>query len=288
MHKPAYIAALLITLAVAAVTTSPATAAAAKTPQAKVRALKTKVRALRGDLRAQRADLATAAGQNAALAKTLGTLTIERDRARTDAAALRRQIASTPTQLQRAVRLVSNDVEYSEYVLRNAGVTYSRGALIAHAAMEYVDGHVSATAFGYLNELKGTRPEATAEATLASGAGICGYASLTLAAILKRFNLPTRSVQFYYEDGRNHIAVEVFYDGDWHYYDAYYGTFYENDGEVLSISEARAHPSPGLRHQSNQFWFTVALRANLKVADLSYELSPATRVEIDKQPFSGR
>jgi hypothetical protein len=202
--------------------------------------------------------------------------------------ALTRQIASQPTQMQLAVQRVSREVTYGQWRLAQAGVPYSRGALIAHAAMEYVEGHVSPTVFGYMNEIMGVRPQSTAEATLAAGAGICGYASLTYAAILKRFGLPVRSVQFYYDDGRNHIAVEVFYDGDWHYFDAYYGMYYEKDGDVLSIAEARADPAAAtLRHHDNQYWFTVASRAGLRVADLGYETSPNTRVEIDKQVFLG-
>jgi hypothetical protein len=70
--------------------------------------------------------------------------------------------------------------------------------------------------------------------------------------------------------------------------DAYYGMYYEKDGDVLSIAEARADPAAAtLRHHDNQYWFTVASRAGLRVADLGYETSPNTRVEIDKQTFLG-
>ena len=68
-----------------------------------------------------------------------------------------------------------------------AGVAGSREALIAHAAMSYVVGHVSAPAYGYMNGIQGVRPTPTGDGVLRAGAGICGHAALTFAAIVKRF-----------------------------------------------------------------------------------------------------
>src|SRR5919198_546420 len=137
---------------------------------------------------------------------------------------------------------VRREVVHSEYVLTEAGVPYQHEAIVAQAALSYVVGHVSAPAYGYMNKTLGIRPQPTAEGVLTVGAGICGHAALTFAAIVKRFKIPVRSVQFYYADGvNNHIADEVFYAGAWHYFDPTWGAVYEDaGGHVLSIDEARA------------------------------------------------
>jgi hypothetical protein len=196
----------------------------------------------------------------------------------------------TPTPTPRnpvanAVEQIRQEVAFAEATLSGRG--YSRNALIAHAAMDYVEGHVSAPAYGYMSTILNVRPDPTAHSVLTHEAGICGHAALTLAAILSNFGLPVRSVQFYY--GPNgHIANEVFYDGAWHYYDPTWGSYYRDGNRVLSITEARTHPNPLslLKYHGSQFWYTVAEMAGAtSLTDFGMETDPDTRVEIDKQPF---
>jgi hypothetical protein len=155
--------------------------------------------------------------------------------------------------------------------------------------MGYVVGHVSAPVYGYMNEIMGVRPISTARGVLDAEAGICGHAALTFASIVKRFGLKVRSVQFYYGDN-NHIANEVFYDGEWHYYDPTFGAYYQDGTRVLSIEEARSHPNPSslLRYNTTLFWYSVASMADLtSLTDFGMETDPATRVEVDQQLFVG-
>jgi hypothetical protein len=263
--------------------------AAADTHRRATAALKAKNHKLRIELRKARREATTLRAQVGDLTASLTTRTAERDQANTQLTALRRQIASQPSALTQAIEHVRREVVYSELTLQRAGQSYSHGAIVAHAAMSYVVGHVSAPAYGYMNGLLGTRPKATANDVLDKGAGICGHAALTYAAIVKAFGLKVRSVQFYYADGvNNHITDEVHYDGAWHYYDPTWGAFYEDEsGHVLSITEARGHPDPQslLRKDETLLWGWVWDRAGGH--PLGLETDPATRVELDRQPFSG-
>ena len=226
------------------------------------------------ELARARAGLAQAATQIAALEATLSRQTTECGQSLT--------AARGPTELVRAVTQVDREVTYVQLLNPSS----SREALIAQSAMNYISGHVTAPAYGYLNVVAGTPPAAMAESVLQAGAGICGHAALTYAAILHRFNIPVRSVQFYYPDGvSNHIADEAYYDGDWHYYDPTWGAFYADGDDVLSITEARNRPDAQslLRQYDTLFWRWVERRQG--VPELGRETDPATRVEIDKQPF---
>jgi hypothetical protein len=224
--------------------------------------------------------LATRTAERDALAVQARDVGIERDQARS-------QIAALPTAFARAVEQVRREVEYSALIL-GPGSPMTREALVAHAAMSYVVGHVSAPGYGYMNFLLNQALSPTAEAALAAGSGICGNAALTFAAIVKHFGLEVRSVQFYYADGvNNHISAEVRYQGEWHYYDPTWGAYYEQAGRVLSIEEARQHADPRsvLRQNSTLFWRSIQNAAG--VAPLGAETDPETRVDIDKQPFPG-
>jgi hypothetical protein len=187
-----------------------------------------------------------------------------------------------------AVEQVRREVAYSENVLGNLGITYSHGQVVSEAAMDYVVGHVSSAAYGYM-EVNDESLEATPDAILGAQAGICGHAALTFAAIVKRFGFDVRSVQFYYgPDGSfNHIADEVSYDGGWHYFDPTYPLYYEQDGVVLSIADARAAGDPAslLQEDTTQFWNTIEGEAG--VDNMSFQTDPNTFVEIDEQPFTG-
>jgi hypothetical protein len=268
----------------------PALASSPKAHSQRLTAPKSDVRRLKHKVRVQRRALADASDQIAALRAALDVRTAERDRALARAAALQGKLAAKRYALELATEQVRREVAHSEYVLREAGVGYEHEAIVALAAMTYVVGHVSAPGYGYMNTSLGVRPEPTAESVLTAGSGICGHAALTFAAIIKRFKLPVRSVQFYYADGvNNHIAAEVYYGGAWHYYDPTWGAFYADaTGRVLSIDDARTHPDPEslLQQDGTLLWRSILSMAG--VPPLGAETSPDTRVEIDKQPFSGR
>jgi transglutaminase-like putative cysteine protease len=241
-----------------------------------------------------KAALATANGQirslqsqNATLQDSLQQRTSERTAALAQVASLKAQIAAVPTPLAVAVEQVRREVAYAEWY--GGGVPYAHGRLVAQSAMDYVLGHVSATAYGYLEIFGGGQlPTDHADSVLATQDGVCGHAALTFAAIVKRFGLAVRSVQFYYEDPGNipdsHIAVEVFYDGGWHFYDPTFGLFWTDaSGNVLSIADVRN----GLGTQQKDTLAFTNLVEDTYYGDTSaFETDPATVVTIDQQPFT--
>ena len=239
-------------------------------------------------------ELATATGQvsslqaqNAALQAQIASLTKARDGALAQVAALQAQIATTPKPLAVAVEQVRREVAYAEQY--GGGVPYAHGRLVAQAAMDYVVEHVSPTVYGYLEIFGGQLPASTPDAVLGSQAGVCGASALAFAAIVKRFGLGARSVQFYYDDPGNipdnHIAVEVSYDGSWHFFDPTFGVFFTDaPGNVPSITDARA--GVGTR-QKDELSFTNLVQNTFYGDDTWFMTDPATVVEIDKQPFTG-
>ena len=268
-------------VAVAALMVAPAQAAPVTEHAPQIRELKSELRQTRASLRrtsrtlrVTRTRLAAAQTQIGELETDLATRTAERDAA--VAAGLR------PSAVATAVEQVRREVAH----VQRPDATWSRQALIAHAAMNYVTGHVSAPAYGFMNAVMGTSPLPNAESVLQAGAGICGHAALTFAAIVRRFDIPVRSVQFYYADGiNNHIADEVYYDGAWHYFDPTWGAFYSDGLRVLSITEARERTDArSLLHQNDTLFWRWALR-RAGVPELGAETDATTRVEIDKQRF---
>lgn len=196
---------------------------------------------------------------------------------------------ASPTPLVSAVDQVRQQVAYNELALRRANVRYSHGSIVAQTALSYVVGHVSAPAYGYDNEIADAgRPVATASSVLATGAGICGHAALTYAAIVEALGFPVRSVQFYYGTD-THIADEVHYRGAWHYFDPTFGAYYRTStGRIISISEARRRPDAArlLERDDTLVWYRVALAAHLKaLTDYTAETAPSTRVELGEQSF---
>ena len=273
-----FTAVALAALVALAVASTPA--AAKRSPVAKLRA---QVATLKHKLSHERRHDALLTLHVSGLKQQLAERTAERDRALRQAAGLQAQLISAPSPLAQAVEQVRREVAYGERTLAVAGAPAQRDALVAHAAMTYVVGHVSAPAYGYMNELLGARPVPTADGALGAGAGICGHAALTFAAIVKRLGLPVRSIQFYYGTN-NHIAAEVFYDGGWHYFDPTYGAYYGTPDGVLSVDEARSDPGAPLHQNTTLLWWTVGMMAGY-TGLLEFAVDPATRVEIDKQAF---
>jgi len=160
-----------------------------------------------------------------------------------------------PSELAQATEQVENEAAYLTAVLRSSGQRdVPREYVLSLVTMNYVVGHVSAPMFGRLVTInpeaapRGDDVVTVAERSLALGAGICGNAAATFAAILDRLGVENRSVQFYFDSG-NHIAAEVFYAGRWHYFDPTWGTFYRAPAgaapaAVLSVDEIRRLQRP--------------------------------------------
>lgn len=239
-------------------------------------------------LDAANAQISGLRAQAVGLQASLQQRTAERDAARAQVASLQAQIAAVPTPLAVAVERVRRDVAYQE---QGGLLPYSHGRLVSQAAMDYVVGHVSASAYGYLEVFGGGVPAATPDAVLAAQAGICGDSALTFAAIVKRFGFDVRSVQFYYTDPPpwstpdGHIAVEVFYDGGWHFFDPTFGTYWQDANEdVLSITDLRANGGTRVKDAAS---FTNLAEDHLYGDSTEFETDPATVVTLDQQPFKG-
>jgi multidrug efflux pump subunit AcrA (membrane-fusion protein) len=206
------------------------------------------------------------------------------------AASLQAKLDAMSTPLLVAEEQVRREVAYSEGFLASAGVPYSHGQLVSQAAMDYVVGHVNAPAYGYLTTIAGIGVPALPDPILGAQAGICGDAALVFAAIVRHFGYSVRSVQFYYGPGGawNHISDEVSYDGGWHYFDPTFGIYYQEAGNVLSITDARTATDPAslLAQDDSLFWTAVVRQAqNKELSDVSFATDPATAVVIDGQSF---
>jgi hypothetical protein len=195
----------------------------------------------------------------------------------------------TPSPLSVAVEQVRREVAY----VKGGVPQYSRDQLISEAAMDYVAGHVSDTAYGYVAAFGGSRlPRPTANGALRTQAGICTGAAVTFGTIVHHFGLPVRSVNFYYDDPApldapdGHVAVEVLYGGGWHFFDPTFGLFWtDSSGKVLSITEVRA----GLGSmQKNAAAFTNVFEDAVFGNDAWFVTAPATRIAFRATPVIHR
>lgn len=219
--------------------------------------------------------------RNQALRVALAKRTAERD------GALNAKTASALTPLDISITTINREVQWAERWLRSQNVSFAHEDIVSHTAMTYVAGHVSVPLYGWWVQMQGMTIQATPDAVLGSGAGICGHAALAYAAIVKRFGLQVRSVQFY--NGPNgHIGVEVWYAGAWHFYDPTYGAVYKDGPRVLSMTEARAHPNPRslLAFNRTLLGYELGVIAGWEPrSDLLAETAATTRVEYGQQPF---
>lgn len=190
-------------------------------------------------------------------------------------AAAQARLAAEPSPLAAAVAQVRREVAYVQ-----GGVPYSRGQLVSEAALDYVTGHVSDTAYGYLQMVGGVLPPVRANPALAAQAGICGQAAVAFAAIVSRLGFAARSVQFFYDDPAPdaHVADEVLYDGAWHFFDPTFGLFWTDAGAgILSTADVRA----GLGTlQKNAASLTNVFEDAVYGNDAWFETDPATKVVI--------
>jgi hypothetical protein len=219
--------------------------------------------------------------QLAQLQRTVNEAKAQLGSAEAQSRALRARVDAIPPPVAVAVEQVRREVAY----VRGGLAQYSRGQLISEAAMDYVAGHVSDTAFGYLEMVHGTLPH-TANGALRTQAGICTEAAVTFATIVHRFGFAVRSVDFNYVDPLpigtpdGHTAVEVRYNGGWHFFDPTYALFWTDaNGGVLSIASVRA----GLGAlQKNIASFTNVFETGVLGNDTWFETDPATGIVIGK------
>lgn len=173
-----------------------------------------------------------------------------------------------------------------EYAYVKGDMTqYSRGQLLSEAAMDYVAGHVSDTAYGYIAAFIGKKkvPPPTPNSALGTQAGICTGAAVTFGTIVHHFGFTVRSVNFYYDDPPpgdtpdGHVAVEVRYDGGWHFFDPTYGLFWtDSSGKVLPVSAVRAGQGT---LQKNVADFTNLFEDSVYGNDAWFITDPATTLK---------
>jgi len=122
---------------------------------------------------------------------------------------------------------------------------YSKEFLCAVATMNYVQSEVSPLRYSLLVRDRKKLPT-NPEEYLSSRAGICGGQVMTFREILTRLKIRNRPVEFYLRgatpaENQSHIGADVFYAGEWHFFDITWGTFFRpRDGradDVLSIDE---------------------------------------------------
>lgn len=278
MKKTSLILTALLCLAVAV----PASAGSRHPQKAKIMRLSKTVKVLRRRLHnmtlsrnSAQASLATAQAQVATLQGQLASANSLADK-------LQAQIDSAWTPLAIAVEQVRREVWHLQYV--TTGVTSPLDPqYISESAMEYVFGHVSSYAYGYLEDTHpGEKPggpdllgwDATANQILGQQVGVCGQHEIAFARIVQAFGLTVRIVSFHYvSDGiaKAHDTAEVYYSGGWHFFDPTFGTLYrDSSGNVLSIADARA--GLGVKVMDS------AAFVNLSGDHTTFETDPATTV----------
>lgn len=171
-----------------------------------------------------------------------------------------------------AVQQVRREVAYVQ-----GGVPYVAGQLIAQAAMDYVAGHVSDTAYGYLQLSGAALPPVRANAALAAQAGICGQAAVrsrrSSAGSASRLEASSSSTT---TRPQIRTSASRLYGGSWHFFDPTYGQFWTDaSGDVLSISDVRAGAGT---LQKDVASFTNVFEDAVYGNDTWFETDPATKL----------
>jgi len=76
--------------------------------------------------------------------------------------------------------------------------------------------------------------------------GLCGYRATVFQRLGARAGLAVRRVALENFAGSGHSAVEVHYDGAWHYLDVTYAGYFRRGDRILSFDEIQAHPESAL------------------------------------------
>jgi len=263
---------VLLTLLVAAAGSSASALAAThpKRPASTVHQLRAEVQALRRRIRALTSERRTL---RAALASATRELT-------------RLKVGTIPTPFAVAVEQVRHEVQWAE----GSTTAPLRGQLAAEAALDYVVGHVSTGAYGYLELVYGEPPggpdlpsyHESVNAVLGSQTGICVQAERTFAALVRRLGFPVRDVGFDYVEPNGepgaHAAAEVYYGGAWHFFDPTFGQFWTDAaGDVLSIEAVRANGGNEHRDAAS-FTNLIEDTESPSALDTWFETDPATTV----------
>jgi hypothetical protein len=205
----------------------------------------------RNDLHATSASLARATAELGRLRSRVGGGSLQRQvvQLQHTLEEAKAQLSTAEGELATPFQIALKQVR-REYAYVKGGIPqYSKGQLISEAAMDYVAGHVSDTAYGYIAAFVGKKkvPSPKPNSALGTQAGICTGAAVTFGTIVHHFGFKVRSVNFYYDDPApgdtpdGHIAVEVRYDGGWHFFDPTFGLFWSDaSGHVLPVSAVRA------------------------------------------------
>lgn len=120
----------------------------------------------------------------------------------------------------------------------------TRGYQLGWALMDYVHTNVSPTRYAKLTKKPVTVPE-----ILETKAGICGSQIMTALAIADRIGLKARPVEFYGHTGAarwSHIAIEVWANGGWRFFDITWNTVYRKhpgSRTLMSIGGLRRLPA---------------------------------------------
>jgi hypothetical protein len=252
---------------------------------------KTALKGTRRELASSQAQVQTLATEASQLQGTLAQTTALLKQTQTQLASAQAQVASLeaqlavpPTPLSIAEEQVRREVYWAEHV----DDVNAHGKLVAISAMNYVVGHVSTGAYGYLELVGGALPMSSPDSILGTQAGICGNAAIAFAAIVRHFGYLARAVQFYYSTPTGipdtHIAAEVFYDGAWHYFDPTFGAFWtDGGGHVLSIDDVRA--GGGTKHKDLAAYTNVVEDPWFAGDDTAFLTDPVTDVVIDGTPI---
>lgn len=252
----------------------------AAAPAATPRGTSPQVQQLRAHLRALRVQVRVLRAQRTALRRALADATVKQAKVE----------ARRTRPFSVALRQVRREVEWAQASM----VAPLGGQLVAEAAMDYVVGHVSTGAYGYLELLFG-EPAGGADLPsyyegvnriLASQTGICLQAERTFSAIVRAFGFRVHDVGFNFVEPNglpdSHSAAEVYYDGGWHFFDPTYGQFWtDSAGQVLPIESVRA--GAGIEHRDAASFTNLVEDLQSPVGgDTWFETDPQTTVVIVK------
>ncbi len=122
----------------------------------------------------------------------------------------------------------------------------------------WVGAHINTASYAALKYQQRPLPANSGEA-LEMEAGICGHQSQILADLLRCLGVAARQIGFSTEaTGETHVGVEAMWDGRWHYVDPTWGTYWQCDGEVLSVEEIVAEPRRRELAVSNQLHLSAS------------------------------
>lgn len=290
---------LVVAVLVAATPAGSTAASVSRTRSSAVRRLRAEVHRLtverntaRAELEASRQQTAAARAQAAAEAVTLQQ-TVEQLAAiqqqnatlNSQVASLQAQLAAVPSPLAVAEQQVARDVAWFHDHIALAG--YPDGELYALAAMNYVAGHVDAPAtseaplFAPVGD-----PDSVASQILGAQLGPCSFHVEAFDAIMHHFGYQTRPVSFYYQDSWTqapgaHSAVEVSYDGGWHYFDPTYDVYWTDPatGNVLDIQTERSTLA-GVKHKDDSLFLNMFEDPFYNGDTTGFETDPATSVVV--------